>query len=143
MHPTELERCRLSLERRRHLTGLVPRTTPPPSAFDRQQRPLAPRHQVPPFPHRVSRTLAWCCTRSSDDRQAAYGRPILAVESFVDAQLFRGTARKSTDWRSLCPIAGFTRVSEDLYVAHDRPKTLYMRLRQKRAAGERNCPKSC
>jgi Druantia protein DruA/DDE_Tnp_1-associated len=86
------------------------------------------------LPNLASRVLALCCARLSDDWQAAYGHPIVAVESFVDAQLFRGTAYKAAGWHALGATAGFTRVSEDFYVAHDRPKTLYVRLLHKRAA---------
>lgn len=86
------------------------------------------------LPNLASRALARCCDRLSADWQAAYGHPILAVESFVDAQLFRGTAYKAAGWHALGATAGFTRVSEDFYVAHDRPKTLYVRLLHKRAA---------
>jgi hypothetical protein len=86
------------------------------------------------LPNLASRALALCCARLSDDWQVAYGHPILAVESFVDAQIFRGTAYKAAGWHALGATAGFTRVSEDFYVAHDRPKTLYVRLLHKRAA---------
>jgi len=86
------------------------------------------------LPNLASRALALCCARLSEDWQAAYGHPLLAVESFVDAQLFRGTAYQAAGWHALGATAGFTRVSEDFYVAHDRPKTLYVRLLHKRAA---------
>ncbi len=86
------------------------------------------------LPNLASRALSLCCDRLADDWLAAYGHPILAVESFVDAQLFRGTAYKAAGWHALGATAGFTRVSEDFYVAHDRPKTLYVRLLHQRAA---------
>lgn len=86
------------------------------------------------LPNLASRALALCCARLSEDWLAAYGHPVLAVESFVDVQLFRGTAYKAAGWHALGATAGFTRVSEDFYVAHDRPKTLYVRLLHKRAA---------
>lgn len=86
------------------------------------------------LPNLASRALGLCCARLCEDWQAAYGHPILAVESFVDAQLFRGTAYKAAGWQALGATAGFTRVSEDFYVAHDRPKTLCVRLLHKRAA---------
>jgi hypothetical protein len=85
------------------------------------------------LPNLATRALALCCQRLSADWQAAYGHPILAVESFVDAQLFRGTAYKAAGWQALGATAGYTRVSEDFYVVHDRPKTLYVRLLHKRA----------
>jgi len=86
------------------------------------------------LPNLASRALALCCDRLAADWQTAYGHPILVVESFVDAQLFRGTAYKAAGWHALGATAGFTRMSEDFYVAHDRPKTLYVRLLHKRAA---------
>jgi hypothetical protein len=86
------------------------------------------------LPNLATRCLALCCQRLSADWQAAYGHPILIVESFVDAQLFRGTAYKAAGWQALGVTAGFTRVSEDFYVAHDRLKTLYARPLRKRAA---------
>jgi len=86
------------------------------------------------LPNLATRVLALCCQRLSGDWQAAYGHPILAVESFIDAQLFRGTAYKAAGWQALGATSCFTRVSEDFYVAHDRPKTLYARLLHKRAA---------
>lgn len=85
------------------------------------------------LPNLATRALALCCQGLSEDWQAAYGHPILIVESFVDAQLFRGTAYKAAGWQALGATAGYTRVSEDFYVVHDRPKTLYVRWLHKRA----------
>ncbi len=92
---------------------------------------LSPPRQLPNL---ATRVLSLCCQRLSADWQAAYGHPIVAVESFVDAQLFRGTAYKAAGWQALGCTSCFTRVSEDFYVAHDRPKTLYVRLLHPRAA---------
>jgi hypothetical protein len=86
------------------------------------------------FPNLASRALALCLQRLSADWQAAYGHPILIVESFVDTQLFRGTAYKANGWRALGATAGYARVNEDFYVAHDRPKTLFVRELVKHAA---------
>jgi len=86
------------------------------------------------FPNLASRALALCCQRLSQDWQAAYGHPIWIVESFVDTQLFRGTAYKASGWRALGATAGYARVNEDFYVAHDRPKTLFVRELVKHAA---------
>ena len=85
---------------------------------------LADRHQ---FPNLASRALALCTRRLSDDWQAAYGHPIVVVESFVDRQLFHGTASKAAGWTLLGPTAGFGRHAEDFYVRHDRPKQLWVR----------------
>jgi hypothetical protein len=89
--------------------------------------------QAGQYPNLASRALALNCERLSDDWLAAYGHPILLVESFVDAELFRGTAYKASGWRRLGETAGFGRVAEDFYVAHDRPKQLYVRALVKHA----------
>lgn len=86
------------------------------------------------LPNLASRALALCAQRLSEDWQSAYGHRILIVESFVDQQLFRGTAYKASGWRALGCTAGYARVAEDFYVAHDRPKTLYVRELVKHAA---------
>jgi hypothetical protein len=59
---------------------------------------LADPHQLPNL---ASRALALCTARLSADWQERWGHPILAVESFVDGQLFRGTAYKAAGWQRL------------------------------------------
>jgi hypothetical protein len=85
---------------------------------------LADRTQLPNL---GTRAMKLSLERLSADWQAKYGHPILAVESFVDGQLFRGTLYKASNWTMLGPTAGFGRVSEDFYVAHHRPKQLWVR----------------
>ena len=68
------------------------------------------------------------------DWQEAYGHPILAVESFVDTQLFRGTCYRATGWRAVGGTAGCQRVAQDFYQVHDRPKQLFVRELVKHAA---------
>lgn len=79
------------------------------------------------FPNLASRALALCCARLSQDWQARWGHPILAVESFVDGQLFRGTAYKAAGWLRLDDTSGYARVAEDFYQLHERPKQLWVR----------------
>lgn len=79
------------------------------------------------WPNLASRSLALVCQRLSQDWQQAYGHPIAAVESFVDSQLFRGTAYKATSWQLLGETDGFGRVAEDFYTPHDRPKQLWVK----------------
>ena len=86
------------------------------------------------LPNLASRALALCCARLSADWQARYGHPVVAVESFVDTQLTRGTAYKAAGWQALGATAGFTRVNEDFYLAHARPKTLFVRWLHQKAA---------
>jgi len=86
------------------------------------------------YPNLASRVLALNGARLSQDWQEAYGHPIVLVESFVDTQLFRGTAYKAAGWKALGQSAGFKRVAEDFYEAHDRPKQLYTKELVKHAA---------
>jgi len=79
------------------------------------------------WPNLASRSLGLVCQRLCSDWQQVYGHPIAAVESFVDSQLFRGTAYKATGWILLGQTDGFGRVAEDFYVLHDRPKQLWVK----------------
>jgi hypothetical protein len=79
------------------------------------------------WPNLASRALALVCQRLSQDWQQTYGHPIAAVESFVDSQLFRGTAYKASQWTLLGKTDGFKRVAEDFYVQHNRPKQLWVK----------------
>ena len=85
-------------------------------------------------PNLASYVMAQNLQRLSQDWQAAYGHPILAVESFVDTQLFRGTSYKATGWQAVGCTAGFKRVAQDFYQVHDRPKQLFVRELAKHAA---------
>lgn len=79
------------------------------------------------WPNLASRVLKLCGDRLPGDWQSAYGHTILLVESFVDSQLFRGTAYKANGWEALGQTAGFQRVAEDFYVPHERPKQLWVK----------------
>lgn len=79
------------------------------------------------FPNLASRALGLCCQRLSADWLKVHGHPIVVVESFVDSQLFRGTAYKAAGWTLLGPTSGFGRCAEDFYQRHDRPKQLWVR----------------
>jgi hypothetical protein len=79
------------------------------------------------LPNLASRALALCCHRLSQDWLAHYGHPIVAVESFVDAQITYGTAYKASGWLMLGGTAGFARSAQDFYQRHGRPKQLWVR----------------
>jgi hypothetical protein len=85
------------------------------------------------MPNLGTRAMGLCLARLSQDWQQQHGHPLLAVESFVDRQLFRGTIYKASNWTMLGPTAGFGRVAEDFYVAHHRPKQLWVRLLEPQA----------
>ena len=75
-------------------------------------------------PNLASRAMKLCLARLSADWQAAWQHPVVLAESFVDPQLFRGTAYKVSGWINPGATAGFARHAADYYVAHDRPKQL-------------------
>ena len=79
---------------------------------------LADPHQLPNL---ASRALGLCCGRVSQDWLARWGHPLVGLESFVDGQLFRGTAYKAAGWKRLDDTSGYARVAEDFYVLHERP----------------------
>lgn len=85
-------------------------------------------------PNLASHVMGQCLQRLSGDWQEVYGHPILAVESFVDTQLFRGTCYKATGWRAVGCTTGFKRVAQDFYEVHERPKQLFVRELVKHAA---------
>lgn len=91
---------------------------------------LADREQLPNL---ASRAMSLCLARLSEDWLKVYQHPIVMVESFVDRQLFRGTAYKASGWQALGYSSGFKRVAEDFYERHDRPKELWVRALDARA----------
>lgn len=78
-------------------------------------------------PNLASRTLALCCARLASDWEHAYGHPVLMAESFVDGQIFRGTCYKAQGWEQLGATEGNGRKRQDYYIAHGRPKQLWVR----------------
>jgi hypothetical protein len=80
------------------------------------------------YPNLATRGLALCCARLSDDWLKQHGHPIVAVESFVDTQITRGTCYKASGWTLLGPTAGYGRHAQDFYERHDRPKQLWVRV---------------
>ncbi len=79
------------------------------------------------YPNLATRALALNLARLSPDWQAKYGHPIVLVESFVDLEWFRGTAYKASGWQRVGTTAGFKRVAQDFYEAHERPKQLFVK----------------
>src|ERR1700722_7778210 len=79
------------------------------------------------YPNLATRTMRLCLQRLPEDWQARYGHPVWLSESFVDTQLFRGTAYKAGGWTELGPTQGYGRCQQDYYVKHDRPKALFVK----------------
>ena len=55
--------------------------------------------------------------RLPQDWQARYAHPVWLAESFVDTQLFRGTAYKASGWSELGRTDGYGRHGRDLPVS--------------------------
>jgi hypothetical protein len=79
------------------------------------------------FPNLATRVMGLTLERLPQDWQARYAHPVWLAESFVDTQLFRGTAYKASGWSELGPTQGYGRCQQDYYVKHDRPKALWVK----------------
>lgn len=53
-------------------------------------------------------------------------RPLLA-ESFTDPEAYAGTCYKASNWEAVGLSAGYRRHRADFYIAHERPKKLWLR----------------
>jgi hypothetical protein len=84
-------------------------------------------------PNLGSKVLALVLARLSADWQAAYGHPVLLVETFVDPAQFCGTLYTASGWHELGQTDGCGRHARDFYVRHDRPKRLFVRALEKNA----------
>lgn len=78
-------------------------------------------------PNLASRVMKLCVERVSSDWLRTYNHEVLAAESFVDSQLFRGTCYKASGWTLLGQTQGFGRTRQNYYVEHERPKQLWVR----------------
>jgi hypothetical protein len=78
-------------------------------------------------PNLASRLMKLCLQRLSQDWTDRYGHGVLVAESFVDPQQFLGTCYKASGWALLGHTQGYRRSREDFYLAHDRPKQLWVR----------------
>jgi hypothetical protein len=79
------------------------------------------------WPNLASRVLKLTCARLAADWQQQFGYPVLAVETFVDPQRFRGTCYKAAGWEVLGPTQGHERNWQDFYTDTQHPKELWVR----------------
>ena len=79
------------------------------------------------WPNLASRVLKLTCARVPLDWQQRYGYPVLAFETFVDPQRFRGTCYKAAGWEVLGPTQGNERNWQDFYTDCQHPKELWVR----------------
>ena len=79
------------------------------------------------WPNLGSRVLKLVCERLAADWREHFGYPVLALESFVDPQRFRGTCYKAAGWEQLGPTQGYERDWQDFYTDTRHPKQLWVR----------------
>lgn len=84
-------------------------------------------------PNLLSRFMRLMLDRLSGDWEQRWGHPIALVESFVDPQLYQGTAYKVSGWSNLGRTAGWKRDAADFYQQHETPKQLWVRELTKKA----------
>jgi hypothetical protein len=77
-------------------------------------------------PNLASRLLAMCAQRLDADWRQAHGHGLLLGESFVDPERYQGTCYRAAGWQRLGRTGGYARAGKDYYVAHDRPKELWV-----------------
>jgi predicted transposase YbfD/YdcC len=100
------------------------------------------------YPNLVSRFMKLMLGRLSADWHSTWGHPVALAESFVDPELYRGTAYKVCGWSQLGPTRGWKRSAVDFYQKHDQPKQVWVRELVKNAcvklrAAELPAPWSC
>jgi len=79
------------------------------------------------YPNLISRFMKLMLQRLSEDWQKRWGHAIALVESFVDPNLYQGTAYKVSGWSHLGKTAGWKRDADDFYVKHEAPKQIWVR----------------
>jgi hypothetical protein len=79
------------------------------------------------YPNLISRLMKLMLARLSGDWLEQWGHPLAMVETFVDPQLYQGTAYKVSGWSHLGKTAGWKRDAADFYTRHDAPKQIWVR----------------
>jgi len=92
------------------------------------------------YPNLVSRLMKLMLGRLSADWQEHWGHPLALVETFVDPQLYQGTAYKVSGWSHLGKTAGWKRDAADFYTPHDAPKQIWVRELVKKACVKLRAP---
>ena len=79
------------------------------------------------FPNLASRILSLCQKRLPVDWQAAFGHPIVLIETFVDPQRFQGTIYKASNWIYVGNTKGFRRVRRGYSDTAHSPKMVFVK----------------
>ena len=78
-------------------------------------------------PNLASQTMGAALRALPEHWRERFGyRPLLA-ESFTDPESHAGTCYKASNWEPVGHSAGYRRHRADFYIAHDRPKRLWLR----------------
>jgi hypothetical protein len=85
------------------------------------------------YPNLASRFMKLMLGRLAEDWQRVWKHPVALAETFVDPQLYQGTAYKVSGWIHLGQTAGWKRDADDFYLKHDRPKQVWVRELEKKA----------
>src|SRR6202521_4919897 len=81
-------------------------------------------------PNLASRILSLCEKRLPGDWLAAFGHPLLLIETFVDPQRFRGTIYQAANWLYLGQTQGFCRTRQGYSATKQSPKKVFVRALQ-------------
>ena len=92
------------------------------------------------YPNLVSRFMKLMLGRLPQDWQEVWGHPVALGETFVDPQLYQGTAYKVSGWIQLGETSGYKRSAVDFYQKHDRPKQVWVRELVKKACMKLRAP---
>lgn len=79
------------------------------------------------WPNLASRVLKLACDRLAEDWQRHFGHPVLAVETFVDPQRFKGTCYRAAGWERLGATKGCQRDWQDYSIDTLHPKEIWVR----------------
>lgn len=88
------------------------------------------------YPNLVSRFMKLMLGRLSADWQRVWRHPVALAESFVDPNLYRGTAYKVSGWSQLGHTRGWKRSAVDFYEPHGVPKQVWIRELAKHACAK-------
>ena len=79
------------------------------------------------FPNLASRILSLCHSRLPTDWQAAFGHPVVLLETFVDPQRFAGTIYKAANWIYVGNTKGFYRTRKGYSATAQSPKMVFVK----------------
>ena len=92
------------------------------------------------WPNLASRVLKLSCQRLAEDWRQHFGHPVLALETFVDPQRYKGTCYRAAGWERLGPTQGYQRDWQDFYSDPLHPKEIWVRALGPKALGQLRAP---